>query len=145
MADTPAQAQAHAHLRERWERLGFDALGRPEQEAVALYWLEGELMNGGLHQFFGNSSGDLSEHVRSGLQRLDCPVSLGLFDTAVATLGVGSALASRDARNEALQRLGLDVDPFDAETRALQDLPEDFFRRALDDLMQEYASLGGDA
>ena len=46
MAETPRQSQAHAKLEERWSKLGFEALSRPEQEAIALFWLEGEVMNG---------------------------------------------------------------------------------------------------
>jgi hypothetical protein len=147
LADTPAQAQAHKQLRERWERLEFDGLSQPEQEAIALYWLEGEVMNGGLIQYFTNSSGDLSLLARSGLERLGCLVSLGLLDAAISRLHLGASLGSREARNDAVERLVRDadpangmVDPFDAETNALVALPEDFFGLALDDLSRHYAS-----
>ena len=44
-------------LERRWEA-GFDELWPEEQQALALWWLISETMNGGLDQFFWNSSGD---------------------------------------------------------------------------------------
>lgn len=135
MADTPRQEIAHQKLRGRWEELTFDGLSRPEQEAIALFWLEGEVMNGGLIQFFVNSSGDLSEYVLSGLSRLGCTTSLRQFECALQKLNLGEQIASREARIDALSSsLEAEIDPFDAETTVLQALPEDFFRLALDDL-----------
>lgn len=140
MPDTPQQSEAHEMLRSRWANLEFEGLSQPEKETVALFWLEGEVMNGGLIQFFANSSGDLSEYVSSGLSRLGCPTTLALFTTALAKLDLGQALESRDARIEALQPFFESAtDPFEQETSALQSLPEDFFRKALDDLAARYS------
>lgn len=143
----PERDRAYARLDARWEQREFEGLDPFEQETLALFWLEGEVMNGGLIQFFTNSSGDLSVLAQSGLERLRCPVSLGLLDAAISRLGLGEALGSRDARNEAVERLVQDadpvhgmIDPFDAETIALQALPEDFFGLALDDLARRYAA-----
>ena len=58
-------------LEMRWDN-GFDKLMAEEQEAIALYWLQAETMNGGLDQFFHNSSGDLAPLALAGLKRLNC-------------------------------------------------------------------------
>ena len=136
MAETPRQSQAHAKLEERWSKLGFEALSRPEQEAIALFWLEGEVMNGGLHQFFANSSGDLSPLVLSGLARLGAKQTLAQFESAVSKLGAGLHLQDRQVRLSHLERLPPDA--FDAETVALQAYPEPSFRLALTDLAAYY-------
>ena len=138
MAEAPQQSQAHAKLKERWSALGFEALSRPEQEAVALFWLEGEVMNGGLHQFFANSSGDLSALVLSGLSRLGAKQTLAQFQSAVGKLGAGPALQDRETRLSRLERLPPET--FDSETSALQAFPEASFRLALADLAAYYSA-----
>ncbi|WP_370682442.1 hypothetical protein [Comamonas sp. GB3 AK4-5] len=45
-------------LEQRWDQ-GFEWLLQEEKEAIALWWLEAETMNGTLNQFFWNSAGDL--------------------------------------------------------------------------------------
>jgi hypothetical protein len=37
-------------LKSRWRELGFDGLTSIEREAIALWWLEAEVMNGGLQR-----------------------------------------------------------------------------------------------
>ncbi|WP_249352228.1 DUF4375 domain-containing protein [Rudaea sp. 3F27F6] len=138
MAETPQQSQAHAKLEERWSKLGFEALSHPEQEAIALFWLEGEVMNGGLHQFFANSCGDLSSLVLSGLARLGAKQTLAQFESAISKLGAGLYLHDRQVRLAHLERLPPDA--FDAETVALQAYPEPSFRLALADLAIYYSA-----
>ena len=138
MRDTPLQIRTHDHLRERWSSLGFDALALDEKETVALYWLEGEVMNGGLHQFFGNSSGDLTNYVVSGLSRLGATQTLSALEAALAKLGAGPMVCDPTVREECLRQLGLDSDPFEFETLTIQKLPELFFRSALDALAVKY-------
>jgi hypothetical protein len=140
MPEALPQSEAHVRLRQRWEALGFDALSQAEQEAVALYWLEGEVMNGGLHQYFYNSSGDMAELALAGLARLGATESLAHFRSAIDKLGAGEFIANRDARYARLVALGMSENPFDSETRALQDLPENFFELALFDLAARYGS-----
>jgi hypothetical protein len=134
------QSEAHQRLRQRWEALGFDELSQIEKESVALYWLEAEVMNGGLHQYFGNSSGDMAELAAAGLGRLGAIECLAQLNSAIARLGAGELIADRDARNARLAALGMEEDPFASETQALQDLPENFFELALLDLAGYYRS-----
>ena len=133
MADTPEQAGAWKALERRWEELGFEGLSQDEREAIALFWLEGEVMNGGMHQYFFNSSGDLAPLAASALKRLGATQSLGLLESCMAKFGPVYPV-DREKRGDILDRLGWDTDPFDSETRVLQELPEDFFRLALDRL-----------
>jgi Domain of unknown function (DUF4375) len=63
-------------LETRWAK-GFDALEKEEQEALAVFWLQAETMNGGLDQFFHNSSGDMAPLALSALKRLNCQQTSG--------------------------------------------------------------------
>lgn len=137
MGNTPLQTRVHEHLRERWGN-GFNTLLLEEKETIALYWLEGEVMNGGLSQYFSNSSGDLTDYALSGLRRVEATQTLAVFSSAVRKLGAGDRVADGSVRTACLERLDFELDPFDAETRIIQGLPEDFFRRSLDSLAPIY-------
>ena len=131
-----------------WQRLearwadGFEQLHAHEQEAIALWWLEAETMNGTLDQYFWNSAGDQALIALRGLHSLQVPVTIEAFGAALALFGEHYP-CERDARMDVLQTLeaqhgeGL----FNAPSRVIQDLPEDFVQAALDRLQRLYASL----
>jgi hypothetical protein len=110
-----------------------------EREAIALYWLEAEVMNGGFEQYFSNSSGDSVAEAIRGLSRLSCTATLSILNEAIAELGVDSGkLHDRESRARRLsfiaqewERVGSgEPEPFDGPTNRLQDLHERFFERA---------------
>lgn len=125
--------EIHTKLRNRWGELGFDYLEDVEKEAIALFWLEAEVMNGGLHQYFWNFSRDLYPFAVSGLKRINALESLEPLQIAAAKMGDIYPL-DRWLRTETLEKLGMDGDPFDSETNLLQDLPEHFFDMSLETL-----------
>ena len=73
-------------LEARWDN-GFETLLAQEQEAIALWWLEAETMNGRLDQYFWNSAGDQALIARRGLHSLRMPVTLQAFNAALALFG----------------------------------------------------------
>ena len=125
-------------LEQRWEE-GFDSLMQEEKEAIALWWLEAETMNGTLNQFFWNSSGDLALIAKSGLETLEMPITLRAFQTALNYFGV-SYPVDRELRMEQLERIeeihGSDV--FTPPSKIIQNLPEDFVQSAVDRLETIY-------
>lgn len=131
-----------------WQRLearwadGFEQLHVEEQEAIALWWLEAETMNGTLDQYFWNSAGDQALIARRGLHSLRMPVTLQAFNAALALFG-GHYPSERDARMQVLETLEAQHGDnlFTAPTRVIQDLPEDFVQAALDRLQVLYATL----
>lgn len=126
-------------LESRWDLLGFDNLEEDEKEAVALFWLEVEVMNGGLDQYFSNSSGDLYYYAVSGMERIKASKSLKLLKSAAEKLGERYP-TQRDDRIDILEELWVDVDdPFDYETNLLQELPEYFLNMSLETLMENHA------
>ena len=113
---------------------------KEEQEAIALYWLEAETMNGALHQFFFNSSGDLALLAVSGLQRLQLPITLAAFNSALAYFGE-SYPTNPELRAERLKQIesvhGEDV--FTPASETIIELREDFLQAAIDSLAEIYA------
>lgn len=134
--DSPTWTQ----LEQRWDQ-GFDRLLQEEKEAIALWWLEAETMNGTLNQFFWNSAGDLALIARSGLVSLGMPVTLQALQGALDHFGA-SYPTDRDLRMRQLEQIesahGAEV--FTPASRIIQDLPEDFVQAALDRLAPIYAA-----
>ena len=128
-------------LEARWDN-GFETLLAQEQEAIALWWLEAETMNGRLDQYFWNSAGDQALIALRGLHSLHMPITGKAFGTALALFGAQYPEA-RDARMQALEALEAEhgEDLFDAPSRLIQDLPEDFVQAALDRLTELYKNL----
>lgn len=140
MFSNPLQEKTWKILERRWGELGFEGLTTEEREVISLFWLEGETMNGGLDQFFHNSSGDLAPHAISGLKRIGAHKSLALLESAIGKFCTGAYPVDRDTRWAMLQALPEGI--FDAETDALTDLPERFFENAVDALASQYRATG---
>jgi len=98
-------------LEERWNE-GFERLLSEEQEAIALWWLESETMNGTLNQFFWNSSGDLAMVALSGLKKLNMLITMKAFESALRYFG-DNFPTDRAERMSALEKIedehGVDV------------------------------------
>jgi hypothetical protein len=77
-----------------------------ERELVAAYMFDGEVRNGGFHQFFFNSSGDDSLDARAGLARFGMTESVALLDCAMTAFPGGKPSKDREARNDQLARWG---------------------------------------
>ena len=133
-------------LERRWAD-GFEHLWPEEQQSIALWWLVSESMNGGLDQFFWNSSGDLALLAQAGLRRLNLPVTAAALDSALAHFGPAYPV-DRDARHAVLHgliaRLGEDAfnQLFDAETVVMQDYVERCDEVAVNYLRARYAEAG---
>jgi hypothetical protein len=61
---------------------GFQGLSEPEKRYYAVCLLEGEVYNGGFHQYFLNNSGGYYEYTLLGLQEIDALQSLDLLKNA---------------------------------------------------------------
>ena len=68
------------------EEAGFNALTDDEKIYFAVGILDGEVYNGGMHQFFSNSSGSLFQEVIKGLELLNATNSLWLVRKATKIL-----------------------------------------------------------
>jgi len=127
-------------LEERWNE-GFERLLSEEQEAIALWWLESETMNGTLNQFFWNSSGDLAMVALSGLKKLNMLITMKAFESALRYFG-DNFPTDRAERMSALEKIEDEhgVDVFTPASRVIKNMPENFVQAAVDRLERLYAS-----
>lgn len=73
----------------------FDNLSKPEKIYFAVSCLDGEVYNGGMHQFFSNSSGEFYAEAIEGLTLLEAAESLSLLRCAAKIL-FGDAFPPKD-------------------------------------------------
>ena len=128
-------------LEHRWD-LGFEKLLPEEQEAIALWWLEAETMNGGLDQFFWNNAGEFAMIALAGLSKLDAPITKKALESALQYFGDTYPI-DRNERMRLLEEIenkhGTGV--FTVATRVIQDLPERFVEAAVERLEKHYCSV----
>ena len=74
---------------ERWGRLGFEKLESIEKEFLGLYWLGGDVNNGGFEQYFFNSSGDMAKEALAGLKRTGDVRISGILERAMNAIPGG--------------------------------------------------------
>lgn len=87
----------------RMEQVGFDGLTAP-QRVVFLGWeFDAEVCNGGMMQFFGNSSGDHAANTLEALRVLGHPEALRALDEATRLIGPLSREPDRDMRLAAFE------------------------------------------
>lgn len=94
-----------------------------EQQSIALYGLVGELMNGGFHQYFYNSSGDLAPLAIEELKAVGATESLRILERAMATFPPGGYSVDRETRGKCLKAIS---DSVEAEIAAFDDVSDAF-------------------
>jgi hypothetical protein len=115
---------------ERLSALDPATLSPAQVQFVALGGLRTEINNGGFHQYFFNTAGDLANEAIEAAERVAAPELADLLRRAAALLTV-TEMSDRDARQDALE--GIDPDEFeslDDEYLALEQ------SRDLDELMR---------
>lgn len=74
------------HLAKNESAEGFDSFTKEEKLYIAVVVFDGEVYNGGIEQFFSNSSGELYREVVEGLKTLNANNSLSLLKQAAKIL-----------------------------------------------------------
>ncbi len=126
-------------LEAHWNE-GFDYLMPLEQEVLALYWLEAETMNGGLDQYFHNSSGDWAPLALTGLKRLNCMQTYAVLNDLMLLIFGENYPIEHDVRFPYLEKIEAKLGP-DYDRKAtifIQDLTEDFMSLAVKSLEKLY-------
>ena len=109
------------------ENLGFSSLTEPEKLFFALCLLEGEVYNGGIEQFFTNSSGDYYTFSVMGLEILNADVWLSLLLEAKHLLfGNQDVPTNTEMRRRILLRVDLDSDESEI-SRSLNNIDKRFY------------------
>ena len=116
-----------------------DLEGHPPavQVALCMHRLESEVNNGGFHQFFLNSSGEIVPETLRALAAIGAPHTKQLFERAIAVAfpsGYPSDVAAVASCLADLDEMGDDLEPLDAEffryTEPLSSLVNSFLEKA---------------
>jgi hypothetical protein len=76
-----------------------------ERRLIAVYWLDGEVHNGGFDQYFFNSAGNDSEAALAGLKEMGASGAAALLEQAMAVFAGGKAPADRQRRQQAMEKI----------------------------------------
>lgn len=88
----------YLYVLERANRIGIEALARPEKAVVCTVLLEAEVNNGGFDQYFFNSAGDWARQTLVALTDIGAFHTVELFSKAVAAFPGGMPSAERQLR-----------------------------------------------
>ena len=119
----------------RWAELGFDGLSTAEKRYVGIFWVSGDVYNGGFDQFFHNSSGDMALLALEGLRVVGAHQTAGLLAEAMSLIPSGYS-ADQDIRHDRISSIPEGEDRFDSVTRrfyANEERYEDMYLRLLED------------
>jgi hypothetical protein len=87
-------------LEKRRVRLGYDQLFPEERDYVLVGVFEAEVMNGGLHQFFWNNSGDHVEAISAAFRRLGAEHIRTVVAKAIEAFGPAGYPAGAERRRQ---------------------------------------------
>jgi len=128
----PGLRRIHERLEERWRQRGYDGLLPEEQAFIVLWWLRAEVENGGFHQYFFNSSGDVAPEALLALESLNAVESARLLRDAIGLLDLSAGyVKDNEARRKHLRGLTEAITRFDGVTDRFYELTEDFVEMAL--------------
>jgi hypothetical protein len=106
----------------KYEAAGYTKLSDTEKLIYCIWWLEGEINNGGFHQFFWNSAGDYTGDTIKYLLAIDAKYTAELLRKASQIAFGGEVPADRNKRQEALE-----IDE-DDKIEKLNVLDDDFYK-----------------
>ena len=104
-AQTPTEDAGVSNARlviETAESIGDDLseMTDAQRTVYAIYWYESEIMNGGILQFFDNSSGECAPFVSEALSTVGAEKHKALFDAFIADNGINTDNVNTDEIDE---------------------------------------------
>ncbi|HWQ93772.1 MAG TPA: DUF4375 domain-containing protein [Clostridia bacterium] len=76
-----------------------------ERRLVAVYWLDGEVHNGGFDQYFFNTAGNDAEAALAALKEMGAAGAASLLDRAMGVFPEGKPPADRQKRQQAMDKV----------------------------------------
>jgi hypothetical protein len=98
----------------------FDAASAVSRTLFAAHWCQSEVQNGGLHQFFYNSTGVLAPEAAAAFEALDMPKTARVVRSAIDWFGP-TFPRDREHRMEALDQYEAEHDDNDGPFAELDD------------------------
>lgn len=87
------------------ETRGWTNLTQVEQHIVAVYAMEGEILDGGFNQYFFNSTGEDAEIALAGLEEMGATSAVGLLERAMQQFPGGKPPADTEKRREVMTQI----------------------------------------
>ncbi|MCP5532695.1 MAG: DUF4375 domain-containing protein [Akkermansiaceae bacterium] len=87
------------------EKSGYDSLSDHQRYYSAVFMCDAEIDNGGLAQYFVNSSGDNWRDALAGLEAMGSTDRLGVVKEAISLFGSDGPSENRDKRQDQLSKL----------------------------------------
>ena len=110
MTDAEYLEQFNTGYWQTLERGGVPALSRIQRDALCIMSFQGEMNNGGMHQYLLNSSGDLAKETPDVMRRIGAPVAAEILEKANSYFGPTGPPTDRDTRMEMLLALSEDTE-----------------------------------
>jgi hypothetical protein len=104
----------------------------PEEVVELVHWLDLEVDNGGLHQFFNNSAGDKTTDTIAALEAIGAFQTANILQRAAAMFPGGMPPGDRDERVAILWKNFPDPKVFDQLNEEFYAYPDDLLRRLED-------------
>jgi hypothetical protein len=101
---------------------GFAAMSRPEQNVYLVWVLQGEVDNGGLEQFFGNSSGNCAVRTAAALDEVGLVEESKVYREALGVFPDSDPSEDRSTRYDQLEALGARRTRWDSMDRKLENV-----------------------
>lgn len=139
--DQPDLFKVSDRVFDRYAKIGYDKLAQPEKVFVCIWGLEGEVNNGGLDQYYFNSSGDHALDAVSSLEAIGAKHTADVIRQANALFGEKGPSPHRFTRQKQLDALG------DAKTKKMNEIEEAFFKYEdkLEQLLETYVFKNAEA
>jgi uncharacterized protein (DUF1778 family) len=112
----------HGYVSYRVDEVGYEGLTPPQQALFRVHLLAAEVRNGGLAQYFVNSSGDLAHETLRDLQAIDLTDTHRILNEAMQLFGPEGPSANRKTRGRQLAALTRKQDT------ALERLDSEFYK-----------------
>lgn len=95
-------------IAERLDAVGYGALTQSEKDYWSVWFLIGECENGGLEQFFSNSTGELTSDAVHGLRAFGAEQTLALLEAAIQLFPDGQVPTDTQLRRAVMQNFDAD-------------------------------------
>ncbi len=106
----------------RLKKIGFEGLGDAEKVFVCVWELEGQVNNGGFHQFFFNSSGEYSVEAVSAFEKIGATKMAGIIQRANTMFKDGRPPKNWESRQEELLKMP------ESATEEMERLTNEFYK-----------------
>jgi hypothetical protein len=129
-ADADLNLEVYSRLLDELYSTGLGAMTEPERNVALVNELQGEVFNGGFHQYFSNSSGDCASRLLAASRTLDAGLAK-IVERALAPFPGSMPSEDRATRNKQMASVPNEYEAWSA-------LDDEFYKLPLDLAVTRY-------